>query len=745
MRAKIRSLLSVASLLYYAFILVALPCHSFAQAVPGSPVDSSSLNPQSDVQDGIAQSLETVAFSPNGALIASAGRDRTVKIWDLQTGTSVSAFSVEVGGRIPLAFSADSKILALSAGEGRVLLLDSSTGKRLQTLGNSYWTSMAFSPDNTTLAIGDADESITLWNYRTGERLHSMRAHVGWIGMLQFSSDGSLLACASEHYRKIAEIWRVRSGELFRTMVTSGDTYSAAFSPDGRTIALGCGRFPNGDHGIELWDIQKEKRRKTLIGHDLQVTSLAYSQDGSTLVAADVSGVIRVWNPITGAVLRKMGDPESMNSVTVSADTRLASICPIYSSAEVFDTTTGALKYVLNARSPTGPQAPTEEQKRRFVSVPEGSQEPNVRLRRAMCMLDTVRDRRSTARGVSEIKQALASGADPNSKNDWGTSVLTCFARAGDLDAVKDLVHRGVKLDLSERNGRTALLSAVNAHHPEIVQFLLDAGADLKDVHGQSLLPLRGHPDALGAALVAALDRPRMFDGVRRTREEEVLQNLWGKFDSDDTALLLLQFGALPNVRDQKGDTAIQHAYTVPVVQALLAHGADINAMSKDTPPPIVTWAKQDQIELVRIALDHGANVNVVREYGTTALTSAVGGGDYDVARLLLERHADPNITFEYGRTLLMTTISQGYLKIVQLLLNSGAKLEAKDNIDGWTALTYAVIHQDREAVRVLLAKGANAQVLTNDGVGLLQILQERANGDPYDITPLLKQAGCVK
>jgi ankyrin repeat protein len=743
MRAKIRILLVMASLLCDAFAIAALPIYGFAQANPGTTVASPSLKPQLDVQDVFAQSLETVAFSPNGRLIATAGGDGTVKIWDLQRGTSVSSVSAKVGLHIPLTFSADSKILAHSAGEGSVLLIDSSTGKHLQTFACRNWTAIAFSPDNTTLAIGDGNESITLWNYQTGARLRTMRAHVDWIGMLQFSSDGSLLACASEHYMKIAEIWRVRSGELFRTMITSGEVYSATFSPDGRTVALGCGRFPNGGYGIELWDIQKEKRRKSLLGYDIKVTSLAYSQDGSTLVAVDRSGVIRVWNPITGGVLRTTGDPESMNSVTVSPDTHQASLCPIYGPAEIFDTATGALKYVLDARSSAAPQPPTEEKKRSVVGVTAAPQDPNARLRKAMRKLYTVGDPRSIARVVSEIKQALASGADPNRQNNWGTSALMCFASAGDLNAVKALVHQGVQLDLSEAYyGGTALLYAVAANHPKIVRFLLDAGADFKDVYGQSFRPLKGHPDALGGALVAAMEHPTDFGVNRKTAEEE---QLWRSFDWRDTALLLLSLGALPNVRDRYGNTAIQYANTARVVQALLAHGADINAMSENTPPAIFTWAEQDQIALVRMALDHGANVNIVRKYGVTALVSASGWGNDDMTRLLLAHHADPNITLEYGRTLLMGAISQGYLHIAKLLLEHGAKLETKDDIDGWTALSYAVFHHDREAVRLLLAKGANARVLTNDGVGLLQLLVERENGESYNIAPLLKQAGCVK
>ena len=535
MPTRIRRIFVMASLLCVGFALANFPTYGFAQAVPGRSVDSASLKPEPVVQDVPTRDVGTVAFSPNGILMATAAEDGTVKVWDLRSRMVVTSFSVEAGRCSQVAFSADSKTLALAPERRDVFLLDLSTRKHLQILDSGEQPSMAFSPDNTTLAIGDA-----------------------WEQHLQ--------------------------------------------------------------------------------------------------------------------------------------------------------------------------------------------QDPDARLRKALAMTYTEGDARKTERVAHEIERALASGADPNVQNSSGTSALIFLAGAGDLKAVKDLVRRGAKLDLSERYGRTALLCAAAAHRPKIVQFLLDAGADFKDLQGYSLLPLQGHPDALGDALVAALDLPTGV-GINRTTsaEEKAAQKLWQKFDWNDTALLLLQLGALPNVPDKKGNTALQYANTDVVVQALLAHGADVNVRSKNSVSPILHWAWADQIELVRIALDHGANVNIITERGGSALTSAASNGYDDMARLLLERHADPNLPIaEYGETVLMTAISHGRLNIAKLLLNHGANLEAKDD-NGWTALTYAVVRQDREAVRVLLDKGADVRVLTQEGVGLLHLSYENEKEDLYDIALLLKRAGCVK
>ena len=572
-----------------------------------------------------------------------------------------------------------------------------------------------------------------------------MRTHIGGAERLCFSADGSLLACIGEYWRGVVEIWNVRSGDLYCTVHITGRLRSITFSPNGHTVVLG-GRFTGSDSCVALWDVRKDVLQKMLGGKGSDVTALAYSQDGSTLVAADMEGIIRVWNPVTGLALHKMGGLRTEVLTAVSSDTHLAAVCSDSGALQIYDTAKSKLKYVLGERSLVAQHEAATKYPlpQPVVETPATPQDSNVRLRRALIINSRLDTPTSITHAVHEIKQALTSGADPNLQTGLGTSALMFFAYVGDLDAVKDLVHRGVKLDLSDDYGHTALLHAVAAQHSEIVQFLLEAGADLKDIHGKSLLPLRGHPDTMGAVMVTALNSP--FGMGQWTPDDDAQQEtdrrLWQKFDSEDTALLLLQFGALPNVPDKHDNTAIQYADSAAVVQALVAHGADINRSSKHSYPPITWWARRGQIELVRIALDHGANVNITTDNGTTALNYTAQNGRDDITRLLLERHADPNISLEDGRTPLMMAIDAGNLDIVKLLLDHGAQLEPKDDLFGWTALVRAVNREDREEVRLLLAKGADVHVLTKKGIGLLQVLHEIGPEDRYGIVELLKKAG---
>ncbi|MCW3053704.1 MAG: repeat, subgroup [Chthonomonadales bacterium] len=758
MQSARERILLVVFLAFTGSLLLMLPTSSSTHLLHSGASSASASPSRTGIQDEPLKGVQGAAFSPDGRLLATFDAS-TVAVRDLKTGAILASYSVSMGPFSPFGFSPDSKILALSPEAGDLLLIDPYTGKLLRTIAHRNRNSMAFSPDNSTLALGDREQSITLWNYHTGQLLRSIKAHVGWVGMLKFSPDGSLLACAGERdMAQCAEIWRVGAGELQCVLNASSEVCAIAFSPDSRSLALNTGRFPNGDYGIDLWDVRTARRRKTLIGHAGGVISLAYSPDGATLVAVNASGAIRIWDPRSGAILYSIEERDYAEPVTLSADTRLAAVCCKDGAVHLYDTRSGTLKYVLGARSLLTPQAkpifePSRNHREQMqalevrIAAAEARrhlrQDPNARLRTALELIFPEGDARKTARVAREIKQALSEGADPNLQSS-GTSALMFFAGTGDLRAVKDLVHRGVRLDLRERYGRTALLIAAAAHHPQIVQFLLEAGAEFKDVQGQSLLPLRGRPDALGAALIAALDDPRERGLRGKTpKEAEALRERWAEFDGEDTALVLLQLGALPNVRDLQGNTALQYTRSLSLMQALLAHGADINTRNNDGAPAFLRWIGQE--DLVRFALEHGVDANLGADQGWTALSITSTQGYETTARLLLANHADPNITGEFGRTMLMRAISEGRLNVAKLLVAHGANLETKDNIDGWTALTYAVIHQDREAVRLLLAKRANVHVLTHDGADLLQILRAYGKEDRYGVAELLKKAGCVK
>jgi WD40 repeat protein/ankyrin repeat protein len=296
------------------------------------------------LQSGHTGSIDGIAFSRNGALLATSGQDRRIRLWELHTGRLRYTFPLDGSWSPELAISPDGAVLANFQGDGKVPLWNTTTGKRIRTLDiralaeNSQPGGIAFSPDNETLALGALGDSVTLWNYRTGQRLQSIRTHVGWLGSLVFAPDGSRFACTGD--RKIVELWDVRNGTLLATLHPSDRATSLAFSPDNTTLAV------ESDE-IELWDVKKQVVVQRLDTRHSDIVALSYSQDGRTLVSGADSGSIKVWDLRTGRVRRSMGIRNFAIHAGVSADSRYACVPTEDGSLHLFDTEAGKVVRVI--------------------------------------------------------------------------------------------------------------------------------------------------------------------------------------------------------------------------------------------------------------------------------------------------------------------------------------------------------------------------------------------------------------
>jgi hypothetical protein len=258
---------------------------------------------------GHREPLQSVAFSPDGRRVASAGQGGDVRIWDWNptTGRGTEIAALHPGGEVLQAtFDPSGELLATAGTTGEAIVWRWESGERLAHVEEPFGLDgAAWDPRGRLLALPGDDGTVRLWNWRTGRVDPILDAQSGVARSAAFSRDGRLLVVGSDD--GTARVWDLAEERILATLPTHGNTvYAAVFSPDGRFVATG-----GQDGRARVWDWRARKVVWSKRAVDYYVESLAFNPGGTILAVANGGGTARLWDwrhDRQVAALREGGD-----------------------------------------------------------------------------------------------------------------------------------------------------------------------------------------------------------------------------------------------------------------------------------------------------------------------------------------------------------------------------------------------------------------------------------------------------
>jgi periodic tryptophan protein 2 len=283
-------------------------------------------------QQGHLDSMNALAYSPDGQKIITAADDGKIKVWDVESGFCIVTFTEHTSGVTACQFAKRGSVLFTASLDGSIRAWDLIRYRNFKTFtapSRLSFSSLAVDPSGEVVCAGSIDSfDIHIWSVQTGQLLDQLAGHEGPVSSLAFAADGSHLVSGSWDHS--VRIWSIFGrSQTSEPLILQSDLLSVAFRPDGKQIAAA-----TLDGQLTFWSVQDavqqvgidgrrdisggrkitDRRTAANVAGTKSFNSITYSADGTCILAGGNSKYICLYDVGTGSLIKKF---------TVSVNTSL--------------------------------------------------------------------------------------------------------------------------------------------------------------------------------------------------------------------------------------------------------------------------------------------------------------------------------------------------------------------------------------------------------------------------------------
>ena len=266
-----------------------------------------------------------VRFSRDGSLLLAAGgrgaHSGYAALYDVKTGRRVTRVGDELDAVLAADISPDHARIALSGPQRLIRVYETETGEKVfEIKKHTDWVyAIAYSPDGVLLATADRANGLFVWEADTARQYLDLRGHNGSVRGLAWRPDSNVLASCSND--GTVKLWEMFEGKAVGSWTAhNGGVQSVAYTHDGRLATVG------RDNTAKLWD-GAGKQIRQFPGFPEPALQVAFTHNGSRVVAGDWSGQVQVWDAADGSVIASLPpNPPTLAMVVEAAQSRLKTL-----------------------------------------------------------------------------------------------------------------------------------------------------------------------------------------------------------------------------------------------------------------------------------------------------------------------------------------------------------------------------------------------------------------------------------